>query len=71
MHHVRTFAVCSLWLTLVPLTGCELILDFDRSKIPVDAGPDAALVHDAATSDSAVSEDAGEEDAATEPASDD
>jgi hypothetical protein len=66
MHHVRTLALCSLWFALVPITGCELILDFDRSKIPVDAGTDAAVVHDAAASDAAVSDDAGDEDAAAE-----
>jgi hypothetical protein len=66
MHHVRTLALCSLWLALVPITGCELILDFDRSKIPVDAGPDAAAAHDAAVSDAAVGDDAGDEDAAAE-----
>jgi hypothetical protein len=66
MHHVRTLALCSLWLALVPITGCELILDFDRSKIPVDAGADAGVAHDAAVRDAAVNDDAGDEDAATE-----
>jgi hypothetical protein len=61
MHKLLTLVLCSLWL--VPIAGCELIADFDRSKIPVsDAGspPDAAVHKDAAVSDDAGEEDAGD-----------
>jgi hypothetical protein len=66
MHNARTLVLCSLWLALVPLIGCELIADFDRSKIPVsDAGSaDAGRATDAAVSkDAAANDDAGDEDA--------
>ncbi|MDP9037238.1 MAG: hypothetical protein M3O50_20765, partial [Myxococcota bacterium] len=43
-------AVC---LTAVALSGCELLVDFDRSKIPVEASSagDDATVMDSATTE--------------------
>jgi len=48
-----------LMLLCVAVTGCELIADFDRSKIPDDRPRmDASTDEDAAVSDSAVDDDA-------------
>ncbi len=48
-----------LMLLCIAVTGCELIADFDRSKIPDDRPRmDASSNEDAAVSDSAVDEDA-------------
>jgi hypothetical protein len=54
MRQSRPFAICFALLVFAPLLGCELVADFDRSKIPV-------LKNDAATpsADAASTEDAG------------
>ena len=46
-------------LVLAPLPGCELLVDFDRSKIPQDGGPnDAMSIVDGTTSEGSASTDA-------------
>lgn len=57
------FVLCAL------LSGCELVADFDRSKIENDAGPQpqtdgAVTMPDAATTDDAATpdEDSGSDD---------
>ena len=63
-----SFMRMSLGLLLLASSGCELIADFDRSKIPgqsVDTGmpmpEDDAGEDDAGESDAAASDDAGGE----------
>jgi hypothetical protein len=67
------------WGLLLGLFGCELVVDFDRSRIPeagvdsgsVDAGTmDAGDDEDAGTDEDAGPEDAGPEDAAMDDAGD-
>lgn len=57
------------WGLLLGLFGCELVVDFDRSRIP-EAGVDSGSV-DAGTMDAGTDEDAGTEDAGPEDAMDD
>lgn len=54
----------ALILLCAAACGCELIADFDRSKIPDEPGPDAGAMGDAAAQpdaggDSGPDEDAG------------
>ena len=54
----RILALVSICFALV---GCELVADFDRAKIPVDASTQAAK--DAGAADSAAPPPGAEEDA--------
>jgi len=64
------FIFCTL-LTSATLAGCELAVDFDRSKIPSDTPDSASPAADAATvNDSGSTTDASESDAADDAADD-
>ena len=63
---MRRAAWLSALVLCALLSGCELVADFDRSKIVTDAGPEpgtdgATPMEDAATTDDAsmMDEDAG------------
>jgi hypothetical protein len=60
MRQSRSFAICLALLVFVPLIGCELVADFDRSKIPVVKRDAATPATDAAsTHDAGADEDSG------------
>jgi hypothetical protein len=65
----RTLIICCSLLAFSTLVGCELIADFDRSKIVTDSGEGAPIVRaqdasssgeDASPDDDAATPDAGE-----------
>ena len=51
MGRSRKFSFGFVALALVFVSACELVADFDRSKIPVDKADSGALIKDGSISD--------------------
>jgi hypothetical protein len=64
-------AVATAWVAVAAMPGCELLVDFDRSKIPVEGGDFDGTTAEGDTSiESSIPEDAGSGDGAAEGSAD-